>query len=1101
MSKKKTLPQNIQKLKESLETGNNLIDHFLICGFDPSICKDEDLYDLSNENYLQNLEKKLSNPKIISKFPEFDNNNDSIDEGILSYCFYNGFKPIKSEFKMKGRNIFSVILDNNLCSSEYPQKYLTCCVFYEKISLYKKLEEEIDKKVLEEEIGDISFKDDTQIESIRDSLAPPRKTEQIFPQKPPVIPSLKIPINNNENLLTKSSIDNYKIGNKTSRESKTQNSSPFFKLKYYYIPKCICIVSIHPYIKLFQKILLSIYEKVFEQNIEPFKIPLEKYITNLIIEVPHPPRGLYSIEYILFDNKYTLENTENNKILMSRIDLKKINNNLKLNLILEVIKHILFGSKILFFSIKINLLTDIILSFLYLIFPFKYPFQVTSFLNKSNYSILESISPFITGINEQYNEKFFEENEISIEGMSILAIDLDNNDCHLFSDEKFPNFPEKAILNFEKDVQNFQNKIKSKEGVENQNIEFQNIFFNFICEILKNYEEYLNLEYFNNRDTDIMTSIETLFHCDKFINNHNENDIEFYEKFVKESQLFADFIYKSMIPRNNQEIVDIALVNEKTSKQSKLNFFSKSHIDISKYKGYNLTNKYKVLAPRELSKEEKTMINERFLDICTNGSIVIKEKQNSERISRITVNKEINNNYSFKYYIFPKLNFDIYCNNDNVNEYCTPPDFSDEIEVINTDFVSKTSLGRNINRKLEMKNYIYLTWLEVWAYSFWYIDINERHYRFDQMLDILGKIIHHEINIYNLIFDVLNKQKEDEMILKLYQKLLQLKINPSTFIYDIISHILDKKQIKQILEDMKNNASKDLKFNDFYGRNYLERTFFSLSENLLYNYKLKFISDYSCININCNHKINLLSICQNFEKVKNDILWVKCKCGEYLLPKITVSFGLDLLKNKSFQTYSIDEIVLHSPYNLKINIKNAAMSHYGTNIDILNFKSQFKPLFWDFIWYCDIHNLDYSIILPYLKDLERAKQINAIDPNREIFEITYNDELYEQNIKKIEKMTKQLISNSQKKKLTFNNLSIKKQIQFEIFKSIKEKKKEKEEEDEEEEAEEEEEEEDDDELDDVDIDLNLPINKNIANAKKPVNIFSKPLSQNINSKK
>ena len=148
MSKKKSLPQNIQKLKESLETGNNLIDHFLVCGFDPSICKDEDLYDLSHENYLENLEKKLSNPKIISKFPEFDNNNDSIDEGILSYCFYNGFKPIKSEFKMKGRNIFSVILDNNLCSSEYPQKYLTCCVFYEKISLYKKLEEEIEKKIL-----------------------------------------------------------------------------------------------------------------------------------------------------------------------------------------------------------------------------------------------------------------------------------------------------------------------------------------------------------------------------------------------------------------------------------------------------------------------------------------------------------------------------------------------------------------------------------------------------------------------------------------------------------------------------------------------------------------------------------------------------------------------------------------------------------------------------------------------------------------------------------------------------------------------------------------------------------------------------------------
>ena len=386
-----------------------------------------------------------------------------------------------------------------------------------------------------------------------------------------------------------------------------------------------------------------------------------------------------------------------------------------------------------------------------------------------------------------------------------------------------------------------------------------------------------------------------------------------------------------------------------------------------------------------------------------------------------------------------------------------------------------------------MKNYIYLTWLEVWAYSFNYIDINEKHYRFDQMLDILNKVLHHEINIYNLIFDVLNKQREDEMILKLYQKLLQLKINPSTFIYDIISHILDKKQIKQILEDMKKNTSKDLKFNDFYGRNYLERSFFSLSDNLLYNYKVKFIVKDSCIQ--CNNNINLLLVCQNFDKVKNDILWIKCKCGEYLIPKIKIRFGLDLLKNQSFKTYSTDEVVLHSPYNLKINIKNAVMSHYGTNIDILNFKSQFKPLFWDFIWYCTIHDLDYSIILPYLKDLESAKQINVVDPNREIFEVDYNDELYEQNVKKISNIAKNLISHS-KQKEPFQNLTIKKEINFEFIKNINKKKEEKKVEKkegkkEEEEDEEEEEEEDDDDIDDVDIDLNIPINKNILNAKRP----------------
>ena len=68
MSKKSNLPENIKKLKETLETGNNLVDHFLLCGVEPNICKDEDLYDLSNEKYLDFLEKKFLNQKFCRNF-------------------------------------------------------------------------------------------------------------------------------------------------------------------------------------------------------------------------------------------------------------------------------------------------------------------------------------------------------------------------------------------------------------------------------------------------------------------------------------------------------------------------------------------------------------------------------------------------------------------------------------------------------------------------------------------------------------------------------------------------------------------------------------------------------------------------------------------------------------------------------------------------------------------------------------------------------------------------------------------------------------------------------------------------------------------------
>ena len=117
--------------------------------------------------------------------------------------------------------------------------------------------------------------------------------------------------------------------------------------------------------------------------------------------------------------------------------------------------------------------------------------------------------------------------------------------------------------------------------------------------------------------------------------------------------------------------------------------------------------------------------------------------------------------------------------------------------------------------------------------------------------------------------------------------------------------------------------------------------------------------------------------------------------------------------------------------------------------------------------------------------MENVKQINYVDPNREIFEVNYNDELFDQNIKKISKIAKNLISqdkNSEKE--PFKNLMIKKEINFELLKKEKKKIEKKEMEEEEEEEYEEEEEEEEDDLDDVDIDLNIPINKNLINAKK-----------------
>ena len=1050
-------PEHIQKLKEQLETGNNLVDYFFICGISPSLCTNELLYKVTSEDINSEALKDIFQPKILCKFPDFDKTNVTIDEGIIAYCFPDGFNIEYNDKSYPAPKYFSIVLDNSMLSQDNPQKYLICALIYESVHKYKKLKQYIENIESNKEDNGQENKIINNINNIRNDLEEEKNTNVYRHKK--MITNIT-PLMDIECMkMDKQDLNEINKDNHINLQKNIENKN---KLEHYYIPKCICLVSTHPNVKLYQKILSNIIEYGLSQN-NDIEIPLEKIITNLIIEVPVPPRGLYSIHYDYnfdFSKKNNeiinesankdetsvppLKSTENNKLLLSDIDLSKFNKSLSFNCKMETLEHILLGTKILFFSLNLTTIIDTISAFMSLIFPFKYPFQILSCLHKNNYGILESPSIFIIGIKEKFDENFFKINDIHLEFQNFFVVDLDSKEeknYYLFTEEEFPKFPSKLLSNLEKEIKSLENsKIKTiKEFNEN----YQEKFFKFLCEILRGYEDFLNRNFFNEDFVDL----STLFNCEKFIKciYHSQADYPFYTKFIEESQLFLEFILKNMTPKNNNELMDILFVSNYLNSQKKKKNKNNEQND------YTITNKYIVPRPKEITKEEKDQIIKDRISLIKKGQIIKTSKFEDENIVK------------FDYFLFPELDFNIYCNNDNVNQYISPPDYREEIEALNMEAISKSSLGKNINRAMEMKNYLYLTWLEIWAFTFGNNDLKERHYRFDQMLDVLDKVIHHEMNILNLMFNMLNEFKENEMLLKLYQKILQLKIKPSTLIFDIMKTIIDKKNMLNILDETKKTDKKlklkSLKFNDYNKMNYRERTFLSINDNLPLETKPKFYFDYDCLK--CNEKINLYLVSKNFDKVKNDTLWVPCsKCDEYNLPKITVKFGLDFINNQSKST-SIEEYVLHSPYNLKTNIKqafNTQLRNENQNekfkLKISNFKTQFKPHFWDFIWYCIIHDLDYNILLPYSKTLEEEKKAHFINPNLNIFEVCYDDSKYVDNQNKIERISSNIIklnSEEKNKKKKFKNLKkcsgvigveIKDKINIILYNEIKEEKEE-----------------------------------------------------------
>ena len=108
------------------------------------------------------------------------------------------------------------------------------------------------------------------------------------------------------------------------------------------------------------------------------------------------------------------------------------------------------------------------------------------------------------------------------------------------------------------------------------------------------------------------------------------------------------------------------------------------------------------------------------------------------------------------------------------------------------DIISKSHLGRVAERQNDMKNYVNLCWLQMWAMTFWYCDKKEKKYRFHQLLNVINRTTSHEMEILNLLFDTLEKNGEEYMVLKLYDILLKLKLNPSFKVHNIVMKYLDK---------------------------------------------------------------------------------------------------------------------------------------------------------------------------------------------------------------------------------------------------------------------------------------------------------------------
>jgi hypothetical protein len=129
--------------------------------------------------------------------------------------------------------------------------------------------------------------------------------------------------------------------------NKQTNGSDSNIYKNIYIPKCLCIASVYPYIDKFEEILRTIYEMTMSNKNN--KLFLNQLIEELVIKIPKIPPGYKKVVLKLNEKQIDLTEKKINDYPLIHIDITSIFGKFNISTLLDIFKFILFEGNLIFF--------------------------------------------------------------------------------------------------------------------------------------------------------------------------------------------------------------------------------------------------------------------------------------------------------------------------------------------------------------------------------------------------------------------------------------------------------------------------------------------------------------------------------------------------------------------------------------------------------------------------------------------------------------------------------------------------------------------------------------------------------------------------------
>ncbi|CAH2049264.1 unnamed protein product, partial [Iphiclides podalirius] len=326
-----------------------------------------------------------------------------------------------------------------------------------------------------------------------------------------------------------------------------------------HVIKCICLLSRWPFSDTFERWLLYILDMSWSD--EPLNVPIERYVTHLLEEVPFPePRILLQLSATRAHERVIVTRRDEQPLVRSGAGFRQLLLNLGPDNCLLLLALAITEQKILIHSLRPDTLTAVSEAVSSLLFPFKWQCPYIPLCPLGLAEVLHAPLPYLIGVDSRFFDLYEPPPDVT-------CVDLDTNNITICESQRHISLkllPKRQARALRHTLEQLYTNIRPASPVQRSSAKFngepttsldrdfqrrkkeqalelkiQEAFLRFMAVTLQGYRGYLIP--ITKAPTIGTTDPHALFHMEAFLRSRDKTQQRFFALMMR-TQMFTRFI-------------------------------------------------------------------------------------------------------------------------------------------------------------------------------------------------------------------------------------------------------------------------------------------------------------------------------------------------------------------------------------------------------------------------------------------------------------------------------------------------------------------------------------------------------------------------------